>query len=122
MRKVILLIGTVMLLIFMPPRLLALTVEELLHLKQAGVSDETLRFYILLELDKVRAQSMGPGRTVGQRTIVGSDGKKRIVTYSIEDPEMVLKERVEREELERRSWDMLQNLIIDARNGKEGGK
>ena len=58
------------------------TVEEILRLKKAGVSDETIQRYI--ELEKLRLR--GPGRFMGRKTVVGPDGKKRVIIYSIEDP------------------------------------
>jgi hypothetical protein len=115
MNKVALAIGLPLLMMAMSSMAAALTVEELLNLRKAGVSDETIRLFIQLELEKVRAQSLGPGRTMGQKTVVGPDGKKRVITYVIEDPEWIRGEQLESERLERRSWDMLRNLVIDKR-------
>ena len=122
MNKVAFVVGMMALVIALGPSASALTVEELLSLRKAGVSDETIRLFIQLELERGRAQSIGPGRTMGKKTVLGPDGKKRVITYSIEDPERIRRERLEQEELERRSWDMLRNLVIDARQKGEGGK
>jgi hypothetical protein len=97
------------------PEVNAVTAEEVLALRKAGVSDETIRLMIQLEIERARIESSGPGKTVGRKTIVTPDGKKRIVTYSITDPDVLLEERRRREEAERKSWDMLKNLVIDAR-------
>lgn len=120
MKKVSFMIGVVIFLISMGSQAFALNVEDLLRLKRAGVSDETLQLFIQLELEKVHAQTVGPGRTMGQRTVEGPDGKKRVIRYSIEDPDQVINERLERKELERRSWEMLRDLVIDARNCERG--
>jgi hypothetical protein len=41
-----------------------------------------------------------------------------IITYFIEDPEQVSRERRTRDEKDRRSWEMLRQLLIDARRKK----
>jgi hypothetical protein len=90
----------------------ALTVEELLKLKEAGVSDETIQLFLRLEMERLRQQGSS---TMGQRVVTGPDGKKRVITYFIEDPKQVSRERLMRDEEDRRSWEMLRQLLIDAR-------
>jgi hypothetical protein len=99
-----------------------ITAEELLKLKKAGMSDQTLQLLLQLELEKVRAQAVGPGRTMGERVVVDAEGRKRVIRYSIEDPVLLYKECLERQKLEESSWQLLRELIIDARRKDPGGE
>ena len=86
----------------------ALTPEQVLKLKQAGVSDETIQLMIRQE----REAGDNPYERFGKREIKDEDGKT-VVVYSTgardrssPDPE--------REKAEK-AWDMLRHMIIDAR-------
>ncbi len=96
--------------------LFALTVDEIIQLKKAGVSDETIQSLIKSESEeRQRQERYDPSRTVGSKEIVLPDGRRQIIYYSITDP--AEDERKRREEQERldKSWDVLKNVIIDQR-------
>lgn len=93
-----------------------LTLEEIIRLKEAGVSDETIQKYIELEKERLRRErTPAPGAVMGRRTVRGPDGKKKVIIYSIQDPAKVREEEAKSEKDERRSWEMLKGLVIDAR-------
>ncbi len=63
----------------------SLTVEEVLKLKKAGVSEETIRFLGELE---AKVQASSPDRSVGMKEIVLPDGGRRFIYYSVTPPEL----------------------------------
>ena len=91
----------------------ALTVEEVIQLKQEGVSDETIQLMIQHEMQ--RDQLPEPETKMGVRRVEEPDGKSTTV-YSTgpsrrrDDCEMSEREKRER------AWDMLDNVIIDTRD------
>ena len=87
----------------------ALTVEDIIKLKKAGVSEETIQMLIL-------HPPSGPDRTMGTWVVKDPHGKEVIIyttgmgtTDGEEDQEMT------EEEKRKKSWEMLKNLIIDGR-------
>lgn len=93
----------------------ALTVEEVIQLKQEGVSDETIQLMIQHEMQ--RDQLPEPETKMGVRRVEEPDGKSATV-YSTgpsrrrDDCEMSEREKRER------AWDMLDNVIIDTRDSR----
>ena len=80
----------------------ALTVEEVIKLKDAGVSDETISLMIMQQSEK------------GVREVEDGEGNISI-RYSTDG--LGKDDCADREESEkvRRAWDMLKNLMIDGR-------
>ena len=93
----------------------ALTVEEVIQLKQEGVSDETIQLMIQSEMQ--RDQLPEPETKMGVRRVEEPDGKSATV-YSTgpsrrrDDCEMSEREKRER------AWNMLDNVIIDTRDSR----
>ncbi|MBN1828896.1 MAG: hypothetical protein JW884_07100 [Deltaproteobacteria bacterium] len=79
----------------------ALTPEQVIALKQGGVSEEIIALMIGEEAS-------------GPREIIRSDGTS-VIFYSNEDAfSSSSKDRKQREELDR-AWRILENIVIDAR-------
>ncbi len=96
MRKTVFLIICFLMIGGLPAGLAALTPEEVLMLKEAGVEEATIRMMI---------EQSRPGISEDEESIRYSTGTSRR-----EDPRKVEAEKVER------AWEMLNNLIIDARS------
>ena len=106
----------VMTVIFFLPRVsFSLTVEEVIKLKKAGVSDETIQ--LMIQQETVSKKASDPYKNIGVRKVTEPDGRSATVysTGEIDDRENY-EEESEREKREK-AWDMLDNLIIDGRDG-----
>ncbi len=79
----------------------AITPEQVIELKKAGVSDETIQ--IMLEQEKEGTRVITDGQ--GNEYIIYSTGK------SVQKEKADIKE----EEKTERAWKMLENIIIDNR-------
>ena len=110
-----LLLTIITLILFMNSTSFALTVEEVIQLKQEGVSDETIQLMIQYEMQ--RDQLSEPETEMGVRRVEEPDGRSATV-YSTgpsrrrDDCEMSEREKRER------AWDMLDNVIIDTRDSR----
>lgn len=95
----------------------ALTVEEILLLKQNGVSEKTIQMMLQSEL---QAQARDD-RAMGVRTITRPGGQSSIV-YSTGRGDQDQHDAEERLK-EERAWEMLRHIIVDARaaEGKRPG-
>ncbi len=94
----------------------ALTIEEIMKLKKAGVSDETIQLLIKTEHEeRERQRRYDPARMVGSKEITLPDGRKQVIYYSVTDPVEAERQRKEEEEKLEKSWDVLKHLIIDQR-------
>ena len=105
----------VMTVIFFLPRVsFSLTVEEVIKLKKAGVSDETIQ--LMIQQETVSKKADDPYKNIGVRKVTEPDGRSSTVysTGEIDDRENY-EEESEREKREK-AWDMLDNLIIDGRD------
>ena len=111
--KIIAIVALCGLFLGMPAASAALTADEILLLKENGVSETTIQ--MMLE-SEIRAQSQGhatPQETMGVKTIRRPDGRKAIVyttgrgNRGDKDAEQRLKEE--------RAWEMLRYLIVDTR-------
>jgi hypothetical protein len=93
-----------------PVTLPALTVDEIIKLKQAGVEDRTIQ--MLIEREKMKRE--GPGG-VGVEVTTRPDGGKEVNYFSVTTPEEERKARLEEEEKMERALEILRNVIIDDR-------
>lgn len=88
----------------------ALSTEQVIRLKKAGVSEETIR--IMLEQERA-AKERNPYDQIGVREIKDSEGNTSVI-YSTGAPTTPAQGDPEREKVEK-AWKMLQNMIIDNR-------
>jgi hypothetical protein len=95
---------------------LALTAQEIILLKQHGVSEETIQMMLASENEARRAAAAG--EPAGIRTIARPGGKKAIVytTGTGHHAAHQEKERIK----EAHAWEMLRQLIVDTRSGPSG--
>lgn len=92
------------------PPLHALTVEEIIRLKEAGVDDRTIQ--LLLERETMKKKD---GQGIGVQEIERSDGSRDKTYYSVTTPEEEEKSRHEEEEKLKKAYEILRNMIIDQR-------
>jgi hypothetical protein len=116
MKRFILAATTITLVFFLTSSPCALTVEEVLQLRNAGVSDETIQ--LMIEQEMLRETSSDPDRNMGVRRVEEPDGRRSTVysTGKAEDRQDVGEES-EWEKREK-AWEMLDNVIIDTRDSK----
>ena len=90
----------------------ALTTEEVIKLKKAGVSDETIR--TMIEQERA-AKDQNPSDQIGVREVKDAEGNVS-VNYSTGAPKPPSQGDSEQEKVEK-AWKMLQNqnMIIDNR-------
>jgi type II secretory pathway pseudopilin PulG len=90
----------------------ALTTEEVIKLKKAGVSDETIR--LMIEQERAGGQP-NPADQIGVREVKDAQGNVT-VNYSTGAPPANTQNQSEQEKVEK-AWKMLQNqnMIIDNR-------
>lgn len=88
-----------------------LTAEEIAYLKKAGVSDETIDLMIQQEHEKGRPSETGIWE-------VKDDQGNRSTLYRAGDGSGALERRQVEQEKVDRAWEMLKNLVIDAREGE----
>ena len=95
----------------------ALTVEEILLLKQNGVSEETIQMMLQNEIQARSLQNSAAGQTLGMQPITRPGGQSAIV-YSTgsgdqydRDAEARLKEE--------QAWEMLRHIIVDTRQTED---
>jgi hypothetical protein len=86
----------------------ALTVKEILQLKQRGISDRTIQMMLQSES---RAKRSAASQKMGVKTITRPDGRTAIV-YSTGSDAQDVHSREERLK-EKRAWEMLRNIIVD---------
>ena len=91
----------------------ALTVEEILLLKQNGVSEKTIQMMLQSELQAQARHDRAEGGTMGVRTITRPGGQSAIV-YSTGRGDHDVRNAEERLK-EERAWEMLRHIIVDAR-------
>jgi hypothetical protein len=94
------------LLVLLPAIGLALTPEQVIALKKAGVSDATIQLMIQQEENARKA----PEDTIGRREIKDSQGNT-VIIYSTGNPPGNDKRDEEKKKLEN-AWKMLQNMNI----------
>ena len=96
-----------LLVVFLQP-VHCLTSEEIAYLKKAGVSDETIQLMIQQESERARHAQTGVWDVEDEKgnrsTIYRADGGEQASE----------RRRIEQEKVDR-AWEMLRNIIIDAR-------
>ncbi|MEE4112363.1 MAG: hypothetical protein V2I40_06075 [Desulfobacteraceae bacterium] len=102
-----------------PAPLGALTVEEILLLKQNGVSEETIQMMLQNEIQTRSRQNRAAGQTMGIQTITRPNGQPAIV-FSTGTGDQAARDAEERLK-EERAWEMLRHLIVDTRPTKDRG-
>jgi len=116
MKRFILAAATITLVFSLASSPCALTVEEVIQLKKAGVSDETIQ--LMIEQEMMRETLSDPDRNMGVRRVEEPDGRGSTVysTGTAEDR----KDAGEESEWEKRekAWEMLDNVIIDTRDSR----
>jgi hypothetical protein len=90
--------------------LYALSVEDIIRLKEAGVDDRTIQ--MLIQQEKTIE---GDSKGLGVKEIKRSEGGSDKIYYSIITPEEEEKSEQEEREKREKSWEMLKNVIIDDR-------
>ena len=105
---------TVTIVLFLPLVSFALTVDEVIQLKKAGVSDETIQLMIQQEMQEEKLSD--PYKNMGVRKIEEPDGGSVTIysTGEIEDRDDYGEES-EKEKREK-AWEMLHNIVIDDRD------
>lgn len=95
----------------LPAASAALTVEEILLLKQNGVSETTIQMMLQSEIEAQRQSANGD--PMGIKTITRPNGQPAIVysTGSEDHDRWQAEERLK----EDRAWEMLRHIIIDTR-------
>jgi hypothetical protein len=90
----------------------ALTTDEVIKLKKAGVSDETIR--TMIEQERA-AKERNPSDQIGVREVKDAEGNTSVI-YSTGAPTAPTQGGSEQEKVEK-AWKMLQNqnMIIDNR-------
>ena len=97
-----------------PGQLLALTVEEILQLKQNGVSEETIQMMLESEMQARSQLDSTAGQTMGIQTITRPGGQSAIV-YSTGSGDPYARDAEERLK-EEKAWEMLRHIIVDTRD------
>lgn len=88
----------------------ALTPEQVIQLKKAGVSDETIQIMLKQEKD---AKEANPYDKMGVREVKDSDGNT-VMIYST-GRSTTKDARTNEDEQVEKAWKMLQHMIIDNR-------
>jgi hypothetical protein len=94
----------------------ALTVEEILLLKQNGVSEETIQMMLQSEIQAQSQQDTLATDRMGVRTITRPNGKSAIIYSTGGDNQYARNEEARRHE--EQAWEMLRHIIIDTRKGE----
>jgi hypothetical protein len=90
----------------------ALTPEQVISLKNAGVSDQTIQLMIRQEQE---AAAGSPDDSPGRNEITDKDGKA-VIIYST--GRRAGKNQSKEEQQTEKAWKMLNSLIIDTRKSK----
>jgi hypothetical protein len=88
----------------------ALTVDEIIKLKQAGVEDRTIQ--LLIEREKAEREGTSG---LGVKETVRPDGGKDVTYFSVTTPEEERKVRQEEQQKMENALEILRNIIIDDR-------
>lgn len=110
MKKYFLLILSVAVLALPCNGAFSLTTEEVLRLKENGVSDQTIQVMIQQEAVKKEPDSTSPG----VKEIKTTDRKSEII-YSTGEPSTTKIDAEEQEKLDH-AWEMLKNMHLEIEN------
>ena len=97
----------------------ALTVEEILLLKQNGVSEETVQMMLQSEIQARALQNRTVEQSMGIQTITRPGGRSAIV-YSTGGGDQDAHGANERLK-EQQAWEMLRHIIVDTRPKRDRG-
>jgi hypothetical protein len=89
---------------------LALTPQQVIDLKKAGVSDQTIQMMIRQE------EGNDPYAAIGTREVKDKNGNT-IIIYTTGNGTNSAADEEEKQKV-KRAWEMLNNIIIDKRNKK----
>jgi len=115
--RFIIILGLCGLLLGMPAASAALTAEEILLLKENGVSETTIQMMLESEILAQSRRRTNPQETMGVKTIRRPDGRKAII-YTTGRGNRDDKDAEERLK-EERAWEMLRHLIVDTRDSDD---
>ncbi|BBO85581.1 hypothetical protein DSCO28_61470 [Desulfosarcina ovata subsp. sediminis] len=110
--KTAILLGIGCLWMAIPTALHALTAQEILLLKQNGVSEKTIQMMLESEIEATRSVQ-AKNRAMGIQTITRPNGQPAIV-YSTGNGEDEARKAHEHQK-EQQAWEMLRHLIVDTR-------
>jgi hypothetical protein len=112
MKKLVKIAVTMMIIALSVTWAYALTTDEVIKLKKAGVSDETIR--TMIEQERA-AKERNPSDQIGVREVKDAEGNTSVI-YSTGAPTAPTQGGSEQEKVEQ-AWKMLQNqnMIIDNR-------
>ena len=112
MKKLVKIAVTMMIIVLSVTWAHALTTDEVIKLKKAGVSDETIR--TMIEQERA-AKERNPSDQIGVREVKDAEGNTSVI-YSTGAPTAPTQGGSEQEKVEQ-AWKMLQNqnMIIDNR-------
>jgi hypothetical protein len=101
----------------LPSPATALTAQEILLLKQNGVTEKTIQMMIESEMRANASRDAASREPAGVHTITRPDGRPAIVyrTGSVDAEARDAEERLK----EARAWEMLRHLIIDTRSADD---
>lgn len=99
----------------LPTPALALSVEEILLLKQNGVSEQTIQMMLQSEIEAQRR--CAKDNQMGIKTIIRPGGQPAIVYSTGGDDHR--RHKAEERLKEERAWEMLRHIIIDTRNSND---
>lgn len=100
----------VFLFVIMATSVFALTPQQVIDLKKAGVSDQTIQMMIKQEEGK------DPYAAIGTREVKDKDGNT-VIIYTTGNSTSPAYDDEEKKNVDR-AWEMLNNIIIDKRNKK----
>jgi hypothetical protein len=107
MKKTAIFSLTAAFLLLLTPELKALTTEEVIQLKEKGVSDKTIQLMIQSETEKKEHVK----KTSGIKEVITSDNKSEII-YSTGSSTPSKIDAEEQQKMDN-AWEMLKNLYIE---------
>ena len=97
-----------------PPSSFSLTAEEVMKLKEAGVSEETIQLMIQQETNT--NEESDPAKKMGVKKVTEPDGNSATVYSTGESKHRDDYEEESEREKRDKAWRMLENVVIDTRD------
>ena len=120
MRKIFISIAVFSICFLFDNNVTALTVDDIIKLKKAGVSDETIQMLIKIEHEEnreLKESSHSRSMKMGTWEVKDPGGKEAtIYTTGVEESKGEESPEEKEEEKREKAWEMLKNILIDARN------
>ena len=107
MKKTSIFALTTAFLLLLTPELKALTTEEVIHLKESGISDKTIQLMIQSETEKKEQIK----KTLCVKEVKTSDNKSEII-YSTGSPAITKIDAEEQKKMDN-AWEMLKNMNLE---------